>query len=60
MIIECDDIIGYSANLEIKNKRASAAKMILCEFKLKEMSVILNVSPGLMKKRNMMWKKLET
>ena len=47
-MLELDDIIDSPASLEIK--RALAAKMIMCDLKPREISLLLNVSEGFVSK----------
>ncbi len=47
-MLELDDIIDSPASLEIK--RALAVKMIMCDLKPKEISLLLNVSEGFVSK----------
>ena len=47
-MLELDDMIDSTANLEIK--RALAVKMVMCDFKPKEISFLLNVSEGFVSK----------
>jgi len=47
-MLELDDIIDSLASLEIK--RALAVKMIMCDLKQKEISLLLNVSEGFVSK----------